>query len=262
MFVLLVLACSEEPSAPPPKSAPPPPPKIQVDPRQVTRVLAPSPREMEAAVKAAGIAEALGPLIPARNYRMDIADHNVVAVRTGVLLADALLTPTTSPKDVFVARLTLIRDGMKTIGMGQGLVASMEEMITRVQNDAASREEFLGEVDAVAAQMIPEEGWGPNDKSGPLVQAGAWLEGANLVSAAIVGANRPEAAEQLMRQKEVPEYFLRYVTEQAPPGADQAVLDALRGALTELRDLGSKPSLTVADVQRVRDNCEKLLALL
>lgn len=225
-------------------------------------MLAPSPREMEAAVKAAGIADALGPLIPARSYKMDVADQNLVAVRTGVLLADAILTPAIVPKAEFVDRLSLIRAGMATIGMGKGLIASMDEMITRVQNDAASREEFLLEVDAVAAQMVPEGGWGPADRTGPLVQAGAWLEGANLVSAAIIAADKPAAAEQLLRQKEVPEYFLRYVSEQAPAGADQAVLDALRLTLTELRDLGAKEALTVADVQRVKTNCDQLLALL
>lgn len=267
MIAFLMLACSGEPTvAPPPAqdptAAPAPPVAIPVDARAAARVLAPSPREMEAAVRKAGIADALGPLIPERTYKMDSTEANIVAVRTGVVLADAILTPVSAPKPQFVARLEMLRDGMKSVGMGAGLVASMDDMLTRVKNDAASRDDFVSEVDSVAAQMVPEGGWGPADKSGPLVQAGAWLEGANLVSTAIIAANKPEAAATLLQQKEVPDYFLKYIESDAPQGADRAVLTQLKLALTDLRDLSNKPVLAMEDVQRVKSDCDLLLTLL
>ncbi len=267
MFALLMLACSDEPAVTPapgvdPTAAPPPPASIPLDSQAKARVLAPSPREMEAAVRKAGIADALGPLIPERAYKMDSAAASIIAVRTGVVLADAILTPATAPKEQFVARLELLNSGMKSVGMGAGLVATMQDMLTRVKNDAASRDDFVAEVDAVASQMVPDEGWGPTDRSGPLVQAGAWLEAANLVSTAIIAANKPEAASSLLQQKDVPEYFLKYIETDAPAEADRAVLVQLKLTLTDLRDLSNKPVLTMDDVQKIKNNCDLLLTLL
>ena len=54
------------------------------------------------------------------------------------------------------------------------------------------------------------EGFSKDDPTGPLLQAGAWLEGVNLVSKAIIKEDKMEVANQLLRLEHVATYFLQY----------------------------------------------------
>ncbi|MDP6935742.1 MAG: hypothetical protein QGG40_22670, partial [Myxococcota bacterium] len=175
------------------------------------KALVPAPRELENAVRSRGLTDALHELVPDRSFDSTKESEDIIAIRTGVTLADAILTCRTSSKETFLARLHDVHSGLTRIGAGAGLLDYFQELIQRIENDAATRDEFLNELDDFTSMMVPEEGWGPEDQTGPLLQAGAWMEGANLVSAAIIKANKPEAASDLLRQRAVVDYFVRYV---------------------------------------------------
>lgn len=269
-LLLLTLACSEPATDLEPAPPPPPPPAAAQHPPApaptegvVAKVLAPSPLEMESRLKQAGIVEDLAGLVPASRFSSAPGSVDVVAIRTGVRTADAVLVGRTEDKAAFLARLREIREGMASIGAGEGLLSSFDDVVRNVENDAASREDFVAELDAVTGSMVPEEGWGPQDTTGPLVQAGAWLAGTDLVAQAIVKAGSDAAADQLLRQPEVAGYFLAYAQ---GPGAEKVpapVREVLVATLTQLQQTALREGpLTVADAQAVHDAASKLFNFL
>ena len=216
------------------------------------KVLTPSPLDLEKEVADAGIAGGLADMVPKRAWATDVDDKDRVALRTGAVLSYTVLAGRTSAKPEFLAHLRSVRAGMHALGTGKGLLASIDGFIVAIENDTASREDFLQELDAVATTMVPEQGFGEGDRTGPLLQAGAWLAGTNLVAQAIVRSDRPEAADKLLRKAYVAEYFLTYVqTEGATKSGTTA--SALADALQKLLVIANQPTIGVAEARDVAD---------
>ena len=225
------------------------------------KVLAPSPLALEKEVRDAGLTAGLAGLVPTRTFATDVDDKDRVALRTGVVLSYTVLAGRVSPKPLFLDQLRSIRVGMTTLGTGKGLLATIDTFIQNIQNDTASREDFLQELDAVASSMIVEEGWGAGDRTGPLLQAGAWLAGPNLVAAAIVAADSPAAAEKLLRKAYVAEYFLGYLEGEGASKAGPTTSTVVE-TLRTLQSVANKPTLAVTDAQAVVAATETLLGTL
>lgn len=265
-LLALLAACATEPAAPPPPSAPAAPatptlPAAEL--KQVTaKVLAPSPRETRDALAKAGIQADVARLVPRRAYRLDAADRDIVAVRTGVLLADAVLTVETASDADLVARLEQVEAGLAGMGAGEGLRAQVRGAVARVRNGGVSRADLLAEIDDVVGMAVPGGGVGPDDRSGPLLQAGAWLASSHLVAQALIDAGRPELADQLLHQQAAAEWFLGYVRAGAEGRADADLLRSVERTLVVLATVAGKPSIPPDDVRAVRDRTAELLALL
>ena len=226
------------------------------------RVLAPSPMELDAAVRKAGLAETMGSLVPERTYNMAATDQGAVAVRTGVMLADTVFTGEGESAELLVARAQSVRDGLKRVGAADELIGRIDDMISRMRSGAASRQELLSEVDSVTSAIVPDAGWGPEDRSGPLVQAGVWLESAHLVSGACVAKGDTIAATGLLRDRDIVAYFLKYVQLKGGQHAPSPVVDKLVATLGEVQSISAKDRLDAADVQRIHELTGSVLALL
>ncbi len=273
LVFLSLVGCSgeapvETPTAPvvtPAPAAPEAPPNIAIadleaDAQNVT--LVPSPAEMQSAMEKAGIANGLSKLVTERQLKMDVQNKDVVAVRTGVVLADCLLTVKDSPKDKLVERLNVVKLGLNTLGAGKDLPATIDDLTARINNDGISRDDLVKELDEMHGAVIPEIKFEAGDRAVPLIQAGSWLEGSNLVSAAIIAANKPDAGSQLLRQPQVVDYFLKYVQTEGADKAPDAVLKQLEGTLMKLKEIAAKPALSADDVKEVKAQTDSVLALL
>ena len=262
--LLLLTACGGEsaPVAPVPAvDAPAAPSPAQID-AAAGRVLAPSPLELDKAVRAAGVADSLGALVPERTYQTTAGDPGTTAVRTGVLLADTVFTGASASNEELVAKATTVRDGLRAIGATEALVGQIDDMNARLLSGAATRDDLLAEVDGITSIMVPEEGWGPEDRSGPLVQAGVWLESAHLVAAACVDKQDAAAATTLLRDPEIVAYFLQYLESKGTTHAPSPVVDQLVGTLKEMQSIASKDQLNLDDTARIRDLTGAVLTLL
>lgn len=257
------LGCTAgDPVAPSEVPAPPPPaPVAELPAATVDKVLAPSPLSLEKEVREAGLGEGLADLVPSRPFATDIEDKDRVALRTGAVLAYTVLAGRTSPKPDFLSQLRLIRGGLHTLGTGKGLLASLDGFVVHIENDTASRDDFLQELDAVASTMVPEQGWGEGDRTGPLLQAGAWLAGTNLVAQSIVRADKAEAADKLLRRAYVADYFLSYLDGE---GAEKSGLtaSALADTLRRLSSIANQPVIGVADARSVAEVTQAMLTQL
>ncbi len=267
---LLAASCSAEtPTAPaPPPAEPavekPQPPPTAADQGQPTsyRALVPSPLDIEAQVKEAGLTDGLAGLVPERVFSPTATDLDATAVRTGVVLADAILAGKDAPREMLLERLGVIRSGMQAIGAGAGLLSSIDDLKASIEKEDAGKQEFIQALDDVASMMVPEEGWGPEDRTGPLLQAGAWLEGSNLVARAVLASGDSAAASKLLREKEVVDFFLRYVQDKGADKADAAVAETLAQVLATLSELAAKPELSLDDVRVIEAQTGQVLSLL
>ena len=73
-------------------------------------------------------------------------------------------------------------------------------MSTQITNDAIQEDDLLKEMDELSGVMVSELEYEAGDWVVPLIQAGSWLEGANLVSAAIIKESKFDVAGQLLKQ--------------------------------------------------------------
>ena len=266
--MLHLTGCSgeETPTPPPPKpeepAAAPKLDKAALEAAAENIALVPSPAEMQKALETNGIATGLSSHVVDRTLKMDISNKDVIAVRTGVALADALLTVKDAPPEKLTARLNTVKAGMAGLGGGSDIGATIDDINARIANNSVSRDDLVKELDEMHGAIIPEIKFEAGDRVVPLIQAGSWLEGSNLVSGAIVDANNPAAGSQLLRQPQVAEYFLRYVQVEGEGKAPDAVIGQLNTTLTKLKELASKPTLTIDDVKEIKSQTDAVLALL
>ena len=223
--------------------------------------LTPSPAEMQAALAKAQITQTLAELVQKREIDMDTPNKDRVAVRTGVLVADVVLTIKTASKDDLVARLQGIQKGMQQLGGGSDIDNTITDLVSRIQNDAVSRDELVKDIDELAGVIIPEIEYEAGEKVVPLIQAGSWLEGANLVSSAVITAGKYEAADTLLKQPEVVKYFRQYVKIEGE-GAPDEVVAKLEQTLGQLEMLTSGETLGEEEVKTINEQTDAVLALL
>lgn len=226
--------------------------------------LVPSPVETQRALEAAGIETQLRDLIPAdRELNIAQAELDYAAVRTGVVTADMLLTIKTASSEDLLANLASIDQGMTQLGGGEDISATITDIQDRIRAEAVTRDELLKELDELVGAIIPELEFNGQERVVPLIQAGSWLEGANLVAKAVKQQNTPAAADSLLKQPAVVGYFIQYVREEGSEQAPPAVTEKLEASLLVLKGLAEKSEpLNMEDIDRVIETTNDVLSLL
>lgn len=225
--------------------------------------LVPSPIETQKALEQAGIATQLNTLIPAHDFDIAQSEGDYAALRSGVVLADALLTVKSAPKADLVARLGTVQTGLAKLGGGDDVDKTLKDLIDRINADATTPDELLKEFDELSGAVIPELEFNGNKRIVPLIQAGSWLEGANLVAKAVKASGNPSAADTLLKQGAVVDYFIGYVKTEGSDKAPPAITTKLEASLTTLKALANKAEpLAAGDIDTVITVTDEVLALL
>lgn len=266
----LALACGGSDPAPPE----PAPSLVEAEPLQDkldvssfatgTRntTLVPSPRELQAALSAAGLQTTLATLVPDRSWKLEATDPDRVAVRTGVILADLLLTVKTATDEAMVQRLRAIQTGMKTLDGSADIDATIQDLVERIQAGAIDRPTLLAEFDELAQVAVPELEFHGKDDVVPLIKAGSWLAGANLVARAAKKGNSPVAATGILKQPEVVAYFRGY-TRAEEGKVPTEVSEALDASLSQLESVATTSGvLETEHLDAVATSTQNVLELL
>lgn len=269
--LLLAQACTGATSTPVPVDVPieaanPDVPAVDLSALQAgaeKNALVPSPVETQKALEAAGVGTKLATLIPNHDFDFTNAGTDHAAVRTGVVLADLLLATKDGKKEDLVARLGKIDQGMTQLGGGADITATLKDYQERIQVDAVTRDDLLKEFDELSGVVIPELEFNGQDRVVPLIEAGSWLEGANLVAKAIKVAPDRTAGEKLLKAPSVVDYFLQYVKTDGAKRAPEVVTKKLEEALGTLKALSEKQEpLTDADIDTVIRVTDEVITLL
>lgn len=229
--------------------------------------LVPSPAEMQTALSKAGISDKLSESVTSCNRAKFGANKDRAAVVTGVMMADLALTldgtaQAVGNKAEKIACLNKMKEGFALLGSGQDIPKVIDELIETIQNDASSPGELLKEFDELALILVPELSYEAGDWVVPLIQAGSWLEGSNLVSKAITKSGKADSAGHLMQQPHVADYFLRYVNQSAKGKTSDTVNKKLVETLTTLKSIASKDKISAADMQAISASTDDVLNVL
>lgn len=227
-----------------------------------TIALVPSPAEMEKALSGAGIGAELGKMVKDRDITMDVENKDQIAVRTGVVLADLVLTIKESEKEQIVSRLARLKAGFDKLGAGSDVQATIDELTTQVNNDAISRDKLIQEMDELSGVMVPELEYEAGEWVVPLIHAGSWLEGAHLVSGALKAEGKYNAADDMLKQPQVVDYFIKYVNREGGEKAPDEVVQRLRETLNTLKEVASKPTLGAEEVETIHSSTGAVLSML
>jgi len=272
----LLLACSGGPAEPPPKPAEAPakkeapanPETPEIDVKTLEKesdevALVPSPVETQKALEASGVDTQLAELIPKHSFDLEADGMDHAAVRTGVLLADVLLTVKTAKKPVLLKRIDAVQKGMGQLKGGKDIDLTLEDIKERLEAEAVTRDDLLKEFDELSGAVIPELEFNGQDRVVPLIEAGSWLEGANLVARAVKKSGNKDAAEKLLKAPTVVDYFIEYVKTDGADKAPEAVTKKLEESLQELKQVAEKTDpLDDADIDTVIKVTNAVLALL
>ncbi len=225
--------------------------------------LVPSPIEMEAKLKSAGLQKDLGSLIPAgKDIKVIVEDNDQVAIRTGIVMADLVLTLKSSDQATILKRLGKMKEGLKKLGAGADIYAVIQDFEERVQDNSVKKDELLEEFDELSQVMVSELEYEAGEWVVPLIQAGTWLEGANLVAKIMHAENKYNAADEFFRQKEIVEYFISYIDRDGKDRAPDQVVAKLLSTLNDLKTIADKPKISGADVQKIESLTNLVLNLL
>ena len=88
-----------------------------------------------------------------------------------------------------------MKTGLKNSVQVMTSMQSFKTSKTRVQDNSVSKEALLEEFDELSQVMVSELEYEAGEWVVPLIQAGTWLEGANLVAKAMHKENKYNAAE-------------------------------------------------------------------
>ena len=273
LFSLFMMACSDESQTP---VEPPTEQKEQkekssfnkIDPASLENAvnkaeLVPSPVEMQSKLSKAGLQTELSTLVTTEDkIKVVVEDNDQTAIRTGVVLADLVLTIKVSSKEQILARLSKLKAGFDKLGAGSDIKVTIEEFESNVNKGETGRTEMLEEFDLYSKVMVTELEYEAGDWVVPLVQAGTWLEGANLVAKVMVKEGKYDSADEFFRQKEIVEYFISYVGRKGKDKAPDGVVKTLSETLTKLKTIAAKPKIEEADVKEIEALTSKVLALL
>ncbi len=252
------------PEAPPPVPEAAPPLSAEATAHMgVNEALVPSPAETARLVRESGLDTELATLVGPPAFDLDRDEPDLVAVRTGVVLADLLLTVRTAPERALVSRLDAVATGLSQLDVPAPLVARVRSIRTLVSAGGLSREELIVALDEAAAEVVPQLNAPARRDVVPLVQAGSWLEGAHLISRALRASDAPAAGEAVLRVPEVVNYFIAYVAVEAEGRASRRVRGQLLDALTALKAVaeGEGPP-TEAELAVVQAQTARILEML
>ncbi|MEE2752146.1 MAG: hypothetical protein VX519_12010 [Myxococcota bacterium] len=224
--------------------------------------LVPSPLETQRVLSAAGIEANLAQFMSEREVQFpDNTDEDRMAVTTGVVLADMLLTVKTSNDEQLLTQLMQIQSGMNSLKAGDDIAATVADIAERVKAGAVDRENLLKELDELSGVVIPELQFEGRSRIVPLIQAGSWLEGAFLISSAAMSADKAEAADQVLKQPDVVAYFQEYTASKTEDNS--LVGKVLSDTLQKLHELAQKTEpLQASEVEEVISLTGSVLKLL
>ncbi len=223
--------------------------------------LVPPPAQVQQALEQAGITADVQNIVGSRVIRATAESKDETAVRTGVLLAHVVLTVRTAPRAESQARLAAVRAGLVSLGViGTAPLGSLDQLRAGLANDAVNESDRSIAMDHLS-QIIVTQTYSAGPRTVPLLQAGGWLAGTQVVAAALLASGKIEAAS-LMKQPEVANYFLGFVQGEGQRADLPPVMAKVEATLRLLQALAEKSEISPEDVQQTQIMTGDLLSLL
>lgn len=267
-FLLLFAACSGDSSAP--SSAPEPAPepassedqgatKIDISAVRDTARMAmfvPAPSEFQSALRATGFAIDLRAGVV--DAPRDLAGKStaIVALETGVRLANVLLTADSAETKVVLERMKSARAGLAALKASPEVLSETDKLIADIEAGTISSAEATPALDVLAGRIQEQLSSSADQTTATLVQAGGWVQGAYLLSTALAQAKQAGDAAALLHQPTVVAHFAAFLRK---AGSGDPAVQAVLGPMEELGKLSAKAELSVDDMTRASELTSAIL---
>lgn len=236
------------------------PTKIDIDAvRQTARtaMFVPAPTEFQAALKASSVAVDIRKLLVDSDRTLEGKSRSIIALETGVRLANVLLTAQDGEKPVVVTRMKSAREGLVALQVPAETLAEIDRVIADFEAGRIGPAELVPALDVLAEQLQDDLGKSSDPNTATLVQAGGWVQGAHLLSRALAEAGQGGDAAALLHQPTVLAFFREFLDK---AGAGDPAVGAVLAEMDGLQRIAEKPALTTEDLTAIAGHTGAILA--
>ena len=220
----------------------------------------PNPSEIQNALKALGVSTDVSSLVTEKNFDFRPMDGPQIALNTGVVTADLVLTVDQASNEEIASRVDLIRQGLTELGANQELLDTATQFGERVRAGRLEKDAIVAELDAFQSSFLDGvERYSSTDAAVGL-QAGAWVEAVHIISTTLASQDAAGSGAHIFRQPFVVEYFLNYIRANAEKAGDGTLLEGVVPAMEELHTITQKEALTAEDVATIREKSGTILS--
>ena len=267
IHMLFFLACSSDDSA---NTSKPAPTKEfgKVDVADLEQIadeveVIPSPLKMREQLSKASINVKLGEYVSKRDLPdLSMEDKSRVAINTGVLLTDLVLTVETAEAAQLTDILKALKTGFATLQTGNDIQVTLDDLLSTVQGEDLNREALLSELDLLSSVIVPELKSETGAWAVPLIQAGAWLEGVNIISKVVQDEKKYSEGGALFHHPGIAPYFIRYLKQAGDEKFTASIVDQTVEALNKLDSFGKKKTLSEDEVNEVQKITSELISFI
>lgn len=222
-----------------------------------TAMFVPAPTEFQAALKASEVDVDIRKLLKDSDRTLDGKSRAVIALETGVRMADVLLTAQDGDKATVVARMKSAREGLVALNIPAETMAEVDRVIGDFDAGRIGAAELVPALDVLAEQLQDDLNQANDPNTATLVQAGGWVQGAHLLSSSLAAAGKAGDAAALLHQPTVLAYFKDFLNK---AGAGDPAVDAVLAEMDALELLAAKPALTTEDLTKIATHTGTILA--
>ena len=223
----------------------------------------PSPVKLKKELKKAGLSISVGKMMETKDFpSFDIEDKSRVAVMTGILLTDLVITVDKATPEQIEAILLKLKEGFDKLQTGNDIQSTLDDLVTTVKSPDLDRNTFLEEVDMLSSVLVPELKSEAGTWAIPLIQAGAWLEGIQVISDSIKQDNAYDKGKKLFHHPGIAPYFIRYIEEAGKEKFSNNLNTQIKTALSKLDAYGKKQEVSKEEIDEVSKIVSDLMDLL
>jgi hypothetical protein len=240
-----------------------PPQKIDIASVRVrakTAMFVPAPSEFQAALKASGVDAQLSALITVDNRSIEGKAKAVVALVAGVRVTNVLLAVPTAEKAVALEHLKSARTALGALELSEKLLANLDKAMADFESGRLAAAEISSMMDVYAGQIQKDLQDSAGEQIATLVQAGGWVQGANLIAKTLSEKQEIGDAAALLRQPSLLRFFLDFIKGTPDAKSGDASVVAVIGEMEQMLALTQKDVLTSEDVAQIALHTDNILA--
>jgi hypothetical protein len=220
----------------------------------------PAPTEFQAALDASKAGLDIRKLVPAEDRDLTGKKAEILALETGVRVGKLLMTVQGGDKAAINKRMSAAREGLVSLNAPPELLADVDKLLKDYESGVLSTKE-LGPAMDLLSEKIQDQ---LNEKLGPtiatLVQAGGWLQGANLLATGLSSKNLTGDSAALLHQPTVLQFFMDFLKNSDPARAGDPDVGAVIQEMEKMALIAAKADLSGDDVKAVAGHTSAILA--
>jgi len=225
-----------------------------------TAMFVPAPSEFQAALKVSAEGIDMRKLVQDSDRTLQGKQKPIIALETGVRISNVLMTVHAGDKAATLGRMRKAKEGLTALQAPASVVAEIDRVIADYDGGALSQVELTPALDVLAERINDDLLTGTDVQTATLVQAGGWVQGANLLAKAVGGAGLGGDAAALLNQPTLLAYFLDFLKNSDPGRAGDPDVVAVIGELEKMQAVVANGELTTEDVNAIAGHTDAILA--